>query len=262
MKETFHTEDSIIKDKVEEEIVLNKQLDIKKIKNLDKRLIEVWKEDSLEAEQYRILRTYILKAVKNNESKIFLISSAVHCEGKTLTATNLAISIARGLDESVLLIDADLRKPNASSMLGIEKETRGLAEYLIDGGEYINYVTKTSIPKLSLIPPGSPPHNPSELIHSKHMINLIKQIKNQFDNQIVIIDAPPLIPVTDSIILSSLADAVIIVIKASETQREMVNEAIDKIGNKKKILGLILNGCEFSKARYNYYYHYLKDKKE
>lgn len=235
-------------------------MDMQNIKNLDKCLIEVWKKDSIVAEQFRILRTYILKAVKNNMSKVFLVSSAVHGEGKTLTATNLAISIARGLDESVLLIDADLRKPNVSSMLGIEKGTKGLTEYLLDGGDYINYITKTSFPKLSLIPSGMPPHNPSELIHSKQMFNLIKQIKNQIDNQIIIIDAPPLIPVTDSIILSSLADAVIIVIKAFETQREIVNEAIDKIGNKGKILGLILNGCEFSKSRYYYYYHYLKDK--
>ena len=262
MKGISHTDNYIIKDRVEEEIVLHKQLDIRDIKNLDKRLIEVWKGDSIIAEQFRILRTYILKAVKNNASKVFLVSSAINCEGKTLTATNLAISIARGLDESVLLIDADLRKPNVSSILGIEKGKKGLAEYLIDGGDYINYMTKTSIPKLTLIPSGLPPHNPSELISSKHMLNLIKQIKNQFDNHIVIIDSPPLIPVTDSIILSSLVDAIIVVIKAFETQREIVNEAIDKIANKGKILGLILNGCEFSKSRYHYYYQYIKKDKK
>lgn len=250
------------KDRTEDDIMLNNQLDIKNIEDLDKHLVAVWKEDSLVAEQYRILRTYILKAAKKNSSKVFLVSSAVHGEGKTLTATNLAISIARGLDESVILMDADLRKPNVSSMFGLKKETRGLAEYLTQGGDFVNYINKTSVHKLSLIPSGLPPHNPSELIHSKHMVNLIKQLKQRFDNQIVIIDSPPLIPVTDSIILSSLADAVIIVIKASETQREIVNEAIDKIGNKEKILGLILNGCEFSKSRYNYYYQYLKEKKE
>ena len=237
-------------------------MDIKYLNNIDKRLIEVWKNASLAAEQFRILRTYILKAVKKNECKIFLISSAVHNEGKSLIAANLSISVAKGLDESVLLIDADLRKPKVSSMLGIPKETKGLAQYLKGDGDYNNYATKTSIPKLNLIPPGPPPQNPSELINSNHMINLIKQLKNQSNNQIIIIDASPLIPVTDSIILSSLADAVIIVIKASETQKEIVNEAIDKIGNRKKILGLILNGCEFSKSRYHYYYHYLKERNE
>lgn len=258
MKETFHNEDFIIEDRVKEEIVSNNHPDIKGIKDIDRRLIEVWKKDSIVAEQFRILRTYILKAFKNNTNKVFLVSSAVHCEGKTLTAINLAISIARGLDESVLLIDADLRKPKASSMLGLEKEKRGLVEYLIDGGDFFDYIIKTSIPKLTLIPSGLPPHNPSELINSRQMISLIKQIKNQFDNQVVIIDSPPLIPVTDSIILSSLADAVIIVIKAYETQREIVTEAIDKIENKGKIFGLILNGCEFNKSRYNYYYQYAK----
>ncbi|MGA1842336.1 MAG: CpsD/CapB family tyrosine-protein kinase [bacterium] len=262
MRDTFV---SGIKEDIKEGIVFNKKnrnMDIINFKNIDKRLIEVWKDDSLAAEQFRILRTYILKAVKKNECKIFLISSAVHNEGKSLTAANLAISVARGLDESVLLIDGDLRKPKVSLMLGISKETRGLAQYLIDGGDYINYVTKSYIPKLNLIPPGPSPQNPSELINSNHMVDLIKQLKNQSNNQIVIIDAPPLIPVTDSIILSSLADAIIIVIKASETQREIVNEAIEKIGNKKKILGLVLNGCEFSKSRYHYYYHYVKDMKE
>jgi protein-tyrosine kinase len=225
------------------------------IKDFDNHLTPFWKPDSMLAEQYRILRTRILETARNKENKVFLISSAVHGEGKTLTAINLALSIVKGMHETVLLIDADLRNPNIADMLGFEKDKKGLADYLTFGGDPADFITKTPIPGLSIITSGLPPENPSELINSEYMSDLIQEVKYRYDNRYIIIDSPPLLPITDSTILSSLADKVIIIVKASATQRKMVNEAIDKIKNKEKILGLVLN-CYNRSSAYKYTYNY------
>lgn len=228
----------------------------------DKHMVALIDPDSMAAEQYRILRTHILKAARKNGSRVFLVTSAIHSEGKTLTSVNLAITLVRGIHESALLIDADIRKPNVSNMLGLKKDIKGLSEYLTSGGDLSKFIIKTSIPKLSLIPSGNPPQNPSELISSKYMSDLVKEVKYKYDNRYIIIDSPPIIPITDSIILSSLVDGVILVINASSTQREIVDEAIDKIEDKKKILGLVLNNCQYSFFKYySSYYSYYREEK-
>lgn len=226
--------------------------DLKGGKNLSKQLVTLWEPYSLASEQYRKLRTHILDASRNNAQRVFLISSAICGEGKTLAAVNLAISLGSGLHETALLIDADLRNPNVSHMLGLKKDTRGLAEYLTYGGNLADCITRTSIPKLSVITSGLPPENPFELLNSKYMSDLIREVKQRYDNRYIIMDSPPLIPVTDSIALSSLVDGIIIVIKASSTQREIVSDAISKIENKEKILGLVLNGCKGFLPKYTY----------
>lgn len=225
----------------------------KNIKILDKRLVTLWEPYSAVSEQYRKLRTHILDASRSDGKKVFLVSSAVRGEGKTLTAINLAISIASGLHETALLIDADLRSPSISQVLGFKKDTRGLAEYLTCGGNLADFITRTSIPKLSIITAGLPLENPFEMISSRYMFDLIKEVKYRYDNRYIIIDAPPLIPVTDPVSLSSLADGIIIVVRASTTQRETVSDAINKIENKEKILGIILNNCKSIMPKYTYY---------
>lgn len=232
--------------------------DPESMKNIDRRVVTLTESASLASEQYRILRTRILSA--GSTKRVFLISSAVEGEGKTLTSANLAVSIARGLHENVLLIEADLRKPNLSHLLGISNKTPGLAEYLRNGGDLANYLTKTSIPKISIITSGHPPENPSELIGSKRMAELISEVKARYDDRYVIIDSPPLIPVTDATILAGQADGIILVVKTLGTPREMVDEAIAKIGDDDKIIGLVINGCpkvEYG-ARYKYKYIYGK----
>ena len=222
----------------------------------NKHLVSLWKPGSIAAEQYRILRTHLLEASKDNESRVFQVASAIHGEGKTLTAINLAISIVRGVDETVLLIDADLRKPSVSKILGLEKNEKGLEKYLASGGDLADFIHKTSIPKLSVITPCDPPENPSELLDSDRMFNLVKEVKKRYDNRYIIMDSPPLLPVTDSTILSSLVDYIIIVVRASMTQREAVYEAINKVKDKDKILGIVLNGCESNISKYLYYSYY------
>jgi protein-tyrosine kinase len=221
-----------------------------------KHLVSLWKPESIAAEQYRILRTNILEASKKNESRVFQVSSAIRGEGKSLTAVNLAVSIVKGVEETVLLIDADLRKPSISKLLGLKKDDRGLEKYLASGGDLADFIHKTSIPKLNVIAPCNPPENPSELLDSDRMFNLVQEVKNRYDNRYIIIDSPPLLPVTDSTILSSLVDHIILVVRASMTQKEAVYEAISKVKDKEKILGIVLNCCESNISNYLYYSYY------
>ncbi len=265
MKDMIHVDNLMKKNFPAEEDVSPIPCEAGNIEDFDEHLVSLLKPDSIAAEQYRILRTHILASAKNNGGRVFLVSSAIHGEGKTLTAINLALSIVKGLHETVLLIDADMRKPTLSHMLGLKEDMKGLAEYLTFGGDLANFFIKTRIPKLNIIASGLPPDNPSELIDSQYMADLIKEVKKRYDNRYIIIDSPPLINVTDSIILSSLADGVVVVVKASSTQREIVNDAIEKIENKEKILGVVLNSCDggISKYKYNHYYKYSysRDKK-
>jgi exopolysaccharide/PEP-CTERM locus tyrosine autokinase len=237
---------------------LSKKKHQKEITNqFNNHLISFWEPYSIAAEQYRILRTNILERYRKNESRVFLITSAVHGEGKTLTSINLAISFAIGMHESALLLDADFRRPSIAYMCGIRKKTSGLAEYIAKGSDLADFIIKTSIPKFNIIPTVNPPNNPSELINSKRMSDLINELKDRYNNRFIIIDSPPLIPVTDSTILSSLVDGIIIVIKSSATPRELVNECLNKIGEKEKIVGLVINNCDHSFFKYyNSYYKY------
>ena len=222
----------------------------------DKHLVSIWKPESIAAEQYRILRTHILEASKKNESRVFQVTSAIRGEGKSLTAINLAVSIIKGVDETVLLIDADLRKPSVSKILGLKKGNMGLEKYLASGGDLADFIRKTSIPKLSVITPSNPPENPSELLDSDRMFNLIQEVKNRYNNRYIVIDSPPLLPVTDSTIISFLVDHIVLVVRASTTQKAAVYEAIGKVENKDKILGIILNGCQSNISNYLYYSYY------
>jgi len=244
--------EELAKNKVSKKRSSPLQGDQKKDENLSNHLVTLWEPYSMTSEQYRELRTHILEASKKDGKRVFLISSAISGEGKTLVAINLAISLASGFHDTVLLIDADLRNPNVSRMLGLKKDTEGLAEYLAQGANLADFITKTSIFKLNVITSGMPPENPSELISSRYMSDLVKEVKNRYDNRFIIIDAPPLLPVSDAIVLSSLVDGVIIVVKALSTQREMVSNAIEKIEKKEKILGLVINCCKGT-TNYPYY---------
>ncbi|MEW5803013.1 MAG: polysaccharide biosynthesis tyrosine autokinase [bacterium] len=225
----------------------------------DKSFVALTEPDSIAAEQYKVLRTRILRA--GNTKRVILVSSAAPREGKTVTAINLAISIAQGLHETTLLIDADLRNPTLSRLFGIEggEGRGGLSGYLTSGGDLAHFLVKTPVPKVSLLPAGPPSPNPSELLGSKRMSDLIQEVKSRYDNRYIIIDSPPLIPITDSVILSSLADAVILVAKASVTPRDIIDEAILRVEDNDKIMGLVLTN--FKDLRLKRYQNYGKDVK-
>jgi exopolysaccharide/PEP-CTERM locus tyrosine autokinase len=227
-------------------------LTLQKVSNHIVTLIE---PSSIYAEQFKNLRTHILSAGEKKSHRLFLITSAVRGEGKTVVAINLAISIAQGIEEKVLLLDCDLRQPKVHTMLGIDVK-EGLADYLSNDIEFSDLLYKTDIGRLTLLGAGTPPPNPSELIGSEKMKRLIEEIKKRYEDHYIIIDSPPVLPITDSIILGSIVDSIILVVHAGQTPKDTINQALSLLNDKGDIMGILLNRVEKRTDGYYYVYGY------
>ncbi len=206
------------------------------------------------SETYKGLRTSILLS-SADPVKSFVITSSIENEGKTTTAVNLAIAFAQ-LEKSVLLVDADLRKPKVHSVLGMENSV-GLSSYLTR--HVIEDVIKTTdIPYLSVVPSGPLPPNPSELLSSKRMKDFVDLVMERFD--VVIFDAAPLITVTDTTILSAVVNGTILVIRSGKTTFDIAKRGMKLLSDtNSRILGAVLNGMDTKKEGYRYLYPYYYD---
>ena len=228
-----------------------------------RRLITYEDPKSPISESYRSLRTNVsYSSTANKKIKSLLVSSSQPGEGKSTTAANLAIAFAQ-LRKKTLLVDADLRKPVQHNVFGHPRGP-GLSEFLIGDVEDFNLIVhSTKIENLSIITAGGLPPNPSELLGSDAMSTLIDRLENQYD--MVILDSPPIVAVTDATMISRELDAIALVVKAGETERTAVDRALDILRNvRAPIIGAILNGASpaslggkyaYYYSYYNYYYH-------
>jgi capsular exopolysaccharide synthesis family protein len=221
-----------------------------------RRLITYEDPKSPISESYRTLRTNISYSSSNTKVKSLLISSSQPGEGKSTTAANLAIAFAQ-LRRKTLLIDADLRKPVQHNVFGLSRGP-GLSEYLIGESEDVNtIISKTKIENLSLVTAGALPPNPSELLGSDRMSRLVDSLEQEWD--MVVWDSPPIVAVTDASMISAEIDAIAIVVKAGQTERSAVDNALDMLKNvKAPLIGAILNGASQDSlgGKYSYYYSY------
>lgn len=205
------------------------------------------------SEQYRILRTNIQSINKAAPPRVLAITSAIHGEGKTVTAVNLAITFARDLNkESVLLVDADLRKGRVTNVLGLEQK-KGLADILSEGAKTEDLLLNIGIENLHILPSGSRPGNPAELLGSTKMKEFISEVRKQYGY--VFFDCPPIVPVTDAGIIGHLCDGALMVLQAGRTQKGIVMHAQDRLQTAKvKILGYCLSHIEYHIPEYIYRY--------
>jgi capsular exopolysaccharide synthesis family protein len=195
------------------------------------------------AEAYRAFRTSMLLSATGPSPKTILFTSSKPGEGKTTTAVNTAVSIAQ-LKANVLLIDCDLRRPSVSTVLGLE-ESSGLTTYLSGEIELENVIQKLPIPNLSVIPSGSIPQDPTELISSKKMKAMLQTLSDRYDY--IVIDSPPVINVTDPVILSTLVDGVVLVVHAGRTSREAVQRSRQELLSVgADLLGVVLNNAKLN----------------
>lgn len=227
-----------------------------------RRLITYEDPKSPISESYRSLRTNVAYASADKKIKSLLISSSQPGEGKSTTAANLAIAFAQ-LRKQTLLIDADLRKPVQHNVFGHPRGP-GLSEYLIGEVEDLgSIIHKSKVENLFIITAGGLPPNPSELLGSDRMSQLVRQLEEEWD--VVLLDSPPIVAVTDASMISREIDAIAIVVKAGSTERSAVARALDTLQNvKAPLIGAILNGASqqslggkyaYYYSYYNYYYH-------
>jgi succinoglycan biosynthesis transport protein ExoP len=206
------------------------------------------------AESYRALRTSLLLSNLGAPPKVIMITSALPQEGKTTTSINCAVVLAqKGI--RVLLIDADLRRPSIHKTLGMGPRS-GLSNVLTGSATLQQTITRSPVlPNLSVLPAGTPPPNPAELLASPNMRDVLEELRGQYDH--IVIDTPPTLSVTDAVVLSPRADAIVLVIRSGHTTKQALRRSRDILMQvNAKVSGVLLNAVDLSSPDYYYYYEY------
>ena len=214
----------------------------------NKRRIALLQPDSFVAEQFRTLRARLDAIATERPVRTIAVTSAMPDEGKTTAALNLALVSSMNLGRRVLLIDCDLRRPKVHVALGLRPEC-GLAEVLAGEGSLEHAVLEVEGTDLEVLPVRSTPSNPSELLASEGMRTLLEEVARRYDQ--VILDTPPTLALPDAKTLSELTDGLVFVVRANETPRDDVAAALD-ILDRRRVLGIVLNGVETEAKRYGY----------
>lgn len=208
-----------------------------------------------EAELFRALRTRILFPQNGKRPpRTILVTSALAGEGKSFMAANLAITIAQNVDEHVLLVDCDLRKPSICNRFGFAG-AKGLSDYLSRGVELAPLLLKTEVQKLTLLPSGTPPPNPSELISSSRMAALLEELKLRYQDRYIILDSPPPIVAPETSAIAQWVDGILVVVKYG-TPMDLVEELLAHL-DRDKLIGTVINKFnprEFRRYAYRKYY--------
>jgi polysaccharide biosynthesis transport protein len=222
-------------------------LTLKEAAPLNRDLLATLDSRSSAAEAYRALRTSVLLSSVDQPPKLLLVTSGQPGEGKTTTAINTAISLAQ-LGGSVLIIDCDMRKPSVHKVLGIEQPL-GLSTYLSHNAKLIDVMQKLPVANLWVLPCGPIPPNPAEMISSARMKELLRTLAENFDH--VVIDSPPLLKVTDSVILSTMVDGVILIVHGGKSTGEVLRRTRQELSLAgAKIFGVVLNNVESDQGEY------------
>ncbi|MCK5052586.1 MAG: polysaccharide biosynthesis tyrosine autokinase [Candidatus Cloacimonetes bacterium] len=234
------------------------------LQQVQERLITNYSPKSSTAEAFRILRTNIISRKKNSDCTTLLITSSGPKEGKSTIQANMATALAQ-MDAKVILVDLDLRRPMVHTIMGFEKEI-GISDFLIDKSTEIEKVIKKSnVENLDIITSGIIPPNPSELLASKRMDEAIESLKEKYDY--ILFDSPPVIAVTDSMVMANKVDLLILAIRVDQADKNVVKRTKELLENiKVDIAGVVINGIQphryYNSYEYNYYYYYYYGKSE
>lgn len=208
---------------------------------------------SILAESYRSVRTALLFSQPEKPPKVILLTSPAPAEGKTTTTLNLAITLAQDRN-NVLIIDADLRKGCCHARVGI-KNHRGLSNVLTGNFILQEAIQATSVSGLSIVTRGMCPPNPTDLLGSQRMRQMLSSLRQSFD--FILIDSPPAIPVSDAAILSVICDGVLLVFHGQKTTAASARQAMERLDAvRPRFLGVVLNGIDLGNPEYFYYRHY------
>ena len=210
---------------------------------------------SLVAEAYRVIRTNLQFCQTDSSLHTLIFTSAGPGEGKSTTIANAAVALAQ-TGKKVLLVDCDLRKPVQHHIF--KKNKAGVTNHLAEGTLLTELFQESGVPNLTLLTSGPVPPNPSELLGSEKMKQLLAQLREEYDY--VLIDAPPVIAVTDAAVLASKVDGVVLVLDSGNVRPEMAQQAQKLIqAANGKLLGAILNKVEIDEEHSYYYYYYGKE---
>jgi capsular exopolysaccharide synthesis family protein len=206
---------------------------------LDRRLIAAITPQAPAAERYRLLRTRIKRAENGRTVRAIIVTSPAKGDGKSLTAANLALTMAQEFHQRVLLVDCDLRRPSVARMFGLS-EAPGVSEVLMGAADVDSALVHLPDQHLTVMQAGTPAVQPAELLGSAAMRRLLDGLRTRFDR--IIIDMPPVAPLADVHVLSPIADGVLMVVRAGITPKPAIERALSGL-DMTKVLGLVLNGA-------------------
>lgn len=204
---------------------------------LDPHLVTAIAPHSLAAEQYRSLRTRIKHAEQGRPARAIVITSPSKGDGKSLTAANLALTMAQEFQQRVLLVDGDLRRPSVHRLFGVS-DGPGLSDVLMGAADLNQALVTLSDHHLTLLPAGAPPNHPAELLGSASMRRLLDTLRTRFDR--ILIDMPPVAPLADLQIVAPMADGLLMIVRAGVTSKPAIERALSGL-DLSKVLGLVLN---------------------
>jgi len=215
------------------------------------------------ADQYRVIKRPLIKNAMGRGASVIangnliMVTSALPGEGKTFTSINLALSIAAELDNSVLLVDADVARPSLMRALGLPTGSPGLLDLVLDDTKDLSSVLlKTNVEKLSILPSGTPHPRATELLASDAMVRLLEEIAARYPDRIIVFDSPPLLITTESRVLATHMGQIVMVVHAGKTLQSDVKRALSTIESCPVKLMLLNRSSSLFKGGYGYGYGY------
>ena len=206
--------------------------------------------DAQESEHYKVLRTNIMQRAKENNWNTIMITSVQPGEGKTLTAINLTAAFAKEFNQTVLLVDCDLRRQKIHQYLNFSNE-KGIVDYLVNDCELKDLIVWPNIEKMTIISGGKTIFNSTELLGSPKMKTLVNEIKHRYDDRFVIFDLPPILGGADAITFAPMVDCILMVVEEGRTSIKDVKKALEMIPAE-KFMGYVLNRREAVVPGYYY----------
>jgi protein-tyrosine kinase len=221
---------------------------------LKKNRIIMGLNDDPRSDLFRVLRTNILKQLRDNGWNSFFVTSATQGAGKTMISLNLAIAIALEGNQSVILVDADLRRPSIAKLLGL-KGKHGFIDFLSGSIELDGLLINPGINNLVILPGRDSKLNHSEVISSPKMVGFIEEIKTRYESRIIIFDIPPLFVADDALMFMPHFDGALFVVEDGKNTADELRQALAILENT-NLLGLVLNKSLFELPTYHYGYKY------
>lgn len=216
-------------------------------------------EETPEATEFKRIVNRLQLHRRHRESRLFMVTSANISEGKSTTSAYLAVTLARTTQTATLLIDCDLRRPAVHKLFLLDRDP-GTADLLQEGREIRSLLRRSSIPNLKIITSGTARCSPAELLSTRMAVEMFRRIRFYFKN--VVIDAPPILPVSDTLLLSNIAEGIFFVAKAGATKKRLATRALELLqDNRSKVLGAIINNAQralpyyYDYKSYNYSYY-------
>lgn len=233
---------------------LNLLLDVVPIKITNLLLATAREEKTNVVEEFNKLRSSIIALTKGEQFlNTLLVTSTASEEGKSMTALNLAISLAKEQDHTVLLVDTDLRRPSVHKYLELEPEV-GLVHCLRDGLPIEKALVKTGVGKLVVLPAGEAVKDPLDMLSSNRMKAIVKELKERYPERYVIFDTPPAHPFADAGVLAGIVDASLFVVREGRANKEDLAKTLDDF-REHNLLGVVYNDAQMFMKKQDYYYY-------